>query len=1022
MAAVQDDMNSKKPLRGAINRHLIGKNDSGDPALYAWGWENVELTLDELVGAVSADGIAYTAQLTGGRKTANFYASDVASVDVDHGMTIEQALAHPFVKRHAAFVYCTSRHTPLAHRLRVVFRLGRTVTDAAEMRAIQRSLALRLLGDPAATDATRIFFGNPGAQTFLINGELDVELMAELIAQSKNTVPNPTGGGLLVGVRSTLAIDPAMPIKLANGGVLSFSSIAPKTSCHCPFHADRHASAFIVTNQNGVQGLHCSGCRATYWPAKGADEVDFRAFDRAAHAILEYVKSNREIGPLGQFFGLPPGKAGLVGAHIEITDRQAAPTELSRGLTLIKSPKGSGKTLSLKRLIAGRHKVLLIGHRRSLIRQSCARLELPCYLDRLRCFERAGICLDSLHQVRGSERYDCVILDESEQLLAHFLSDTIDGARGASRDALFKSFVSILARAKHVIALDADLGWVTFNTLTNMMAQVLPDPAQGDLFDKKRPAVHLWLNEAKPGAGKNIQVFRSKPQLIADLLNAVVAGKRVFVTANSKALVNDIAMMVSEKLPKVRKLLLTADTLLGSVQKAFLENPQEHALKYDVILTSPAVGTGVDISFPDKHKLVDVVYGFGEANINTAWDLDQQIGRVRDPGAVRVWVNPRRFHYEVNLDAVRRELLEQRLFKNLVIDHNGPGGTARYAEDPLIEMAALVLSQQRASKNALREHFIAHKRWQGYHVELVEPAGEDKAAGRVLLEAGKRVGREKYVERILAAPPLRFTDFTRVSNASKAGGAVNEDELLSFQRTKLELFYRRPVTAELISDDGNGMLRRRIMLFDAVERTATGQVPDPGRMRQLKAAYIAATGGIPADIRVELAEAAERRAGARNPDRGHDPLDRRATLIRSNKEATSAITRLLQFSPVLQGPLWDADTAFDGSSLANFARFAAANKAALENQLGIEIRRDIAAKPVSQLKSVLRLVGLDLVKAGTAKVAGRKIYSYRLDGDALQRIKEVLADREGTTGWRFMAEIHGWPAEREEADDFDDEN
>lgn len=281
----------------------------------------------------------------------------------------------------------------------------------------------------------------------------------------------------------------------------------------------------------------------------------------------------------------------------------------------------------------------------------------------------------------------------------------------------------------------------------------------------------------------------------------------------------------------------------------------------------------------------------------------------------------------------------------------------------------------------------------------------------MLLEAGKRVGRERYVERILAAPPLPFPDFNRVSNAIKAGGAVDEDSRWSFERTKLELFYRRPVTAALIADDRNGLRRRRIMQFDAIERAAAGNVPDRDRIRQQKAAYRKAGWRVSSEAR----EALERALAEDDPDQ---PLDRRAMFIRHGDEAALAIMRLIQFTPVLKGASWDADTVFDGDALGDFARFAAANKAALENQLGIEVRQDLAAKPVSQLKSVLRLVGLDLVKAGTVKAGGRKFYRYALDGDALKAIKSVLADRERTTGWRFMAELHGWA----KPDDDDDEH
>jgi hypothetical protein len=158
----------QKPLRLAINRQLIDKNDSGSDALFVYGWENVELTVPELATLVSS-GVAYTAQLTGRRKAANFSASDIVSVDIDGGMTVEQALAHTLVRQHAALIYTTASHKPDAHRFRIVFPTARTITDPREMRSIARSLALRLSGDPAAVDATRIYFGNRGARLWLLD-------------------------------------------------------------------------------------------------------------------------------------------------------------------------------------------------------------------------------------------------------------------------------------------------------------------------------------------------------------------------------------------------------------------------------------------------------------------------------------------------------------------------------------------------------------------------------------------------------------------------------------------------------------------------------------------------------------------------------------------------------------------------------------------------------------------------------------------------------------------------------------
>ena len=73
----------------------------------------------------------------------------------------------------------------------------------------------------------------------------------------------------------------------------------------------------------------------------------------------------------------------------------------------------------------------------------------------------------------------------------------------------------------------------------------------------------------------------------------------------------------------------------------FTASPKTEALNYDLILTSPALGSGIDITFPNEAREIDIVYGFLDRGSNDHLDFDQQLGRVRHPGAIKVWVrNP----------------------------------------------------------------------------------------------------------------------------------------------------------------------------------------------------------------------------------------------------------------------------------------------------------------------------------------------------------------------------------------------
>jgi hypothetical protein len=121
-------------------------------------------------------------------------------------------------------------------------------------------------------------------------------------------------------------------------------------------------------------------------------------------------------------------------ANIVFMNQQHVAVErIQQGLTLIKSPKGTGKTHSLTSVISNIYlrnygltlddfessyddeapppawetgkTVLLVGHRQALIRSMCQRLDLNCYLDEKsrsidishRDFrKRFGVCLDSI--------------------------------------------------------------------------------------------------------------------------------------------------------------------------------------------------------------------------------------------------------------------------------------------------------------------------------------------------------------------------------------------------------------------------------------------------------------------------------------------------------------------------------------------------------------------------------------------------------------------------------------------------
>lgn len=144
------------------SRHpgIRNKPQSWQPG-FATSWLQSEGPLHELRDQILRGEAFIAAAMTSGHRTAAAFAhADLAAVDIDNGLTVEQFLEHP-LRQYAAFVYTTASHDPAngKHRFRVLFRLPRRIDDADLYKGVTTILTRALGGDKSCTDPTRLFYG-----------------------------------------------------------------------------------------------------------------------------------------------------------------------------------------------------------------------------------------------------------------------------------------------------------------------------------------------------------------------------------------------------------------------------------------------------------------------------------------------------------------------------------------------------------------------------------------------------------------------------------------------------------------------------------------------------------------------------------------------------------------------------------------------------------------------------------------------------------------------------------------------
>jgi len=1025
---------TERKYKCSVNPDLIDKNIKNDVRLYKTGFQNFEWKAQKLINAVQTGGFAISYQYQGDpptRSSDNFLCTDFVAVDVDGNRTIDNALADPLVKNNALFIYTTVHHTPDDHRYRIVFGLPRTIIDRSDIKSLATGLALRLCGDVAAVDAARIFFGSKGCQVIKIGNEaLSADLFTDLIKQGLDQINSRRKSKNSVEALSHSSSTPLLPDDLLtddSGKRITLGSITVKTNVLCPDHFDKKPSAFVDINEKGNRYLWCSVCLHTRWESYQSGDYEFNLFDQAIKQVSSRNGERRTVTTQMGDVSTPY----IQSSRIRITSDQKLKIDdlHKQSVMFIKSPKGSGKTTILPNIM-GPHlslavggvltfddvndaddegppprldgqsdfSVLLIGHRRSLIREMTKRLNLNCYLDddskevgyqvnkQQRIYDRQkryGICLDSLPKIKR-DAYRLIIIDESEQVLSHFLSSTLK-----SREYIFRRFEKLLRNSSTIICLDADMSWLTFNTICELapsksydlsVSKRTNDP---DMYSK---SVWIYLNEFKQ-TDREISIYNNKDHLLGEVIESLRNDRRVFITSNSKNLVIKLNQSISNVLPTKRTFIITSDNSSTKESQEFIQDITIEFLNYDAVLTSPTLSTGIDITFKNDAKNVDVVYGFFENDITHHFEIDQQISRVRHPKEIKVWISSRRMNYELDVAIVKDDILRNNLLAN-VASHEDAVTFAETIErdDKFLRLATIVEERSRASMNKLKNNFIDYKAQQGFKINLIENDDEISKYSRLQWGYAESVVHHKQRQAILDAPYIDSLSWWKIHDMKDSNLEISSDQRHGYIKSKIEFFFRQPINM----DDLNNYFDKyigKIRLFEHLNFINEALL----RGNSTDTAVPSNTLALDAEVKNTIITI-------------HDKTHIASlSSIDDFKTSVVLLHLLLEKTPIYDLNGFKVDVKLSKDDLDEFLAFANEHKTIIEKQLCKVNNLKHEKVWIPQLNLFLGLIGLSLKKEKSKWSNGKKTYLYSLDQDLLQRNQEIIKRRKQFSDHEYSA-------------------
>jgi hypothetical protein len=152
--------------------------------------------------------------------------------------------------------------------------------------------------------------------------------------------------------------------------------------------------------------------------------------------------------------------------------------------------------------------------------------------------------------------------------------------------------------------LDADLGWLTFNTITELAPCKSRDlseaikknkrSAQEHLFTDSKP-VFIYLNEFML-KDRTLDIFQNKNHLIEDVITSLKQSKRIYIASNSKGQLERLEKAIQDAFGKKKKTRLITSANSQTVEaQDFIKEIKVEILNYDAVLASPSLSTGMTL-------------------------------------------------------------------------------------------------------------------------------------------------------------------------------------------------------------------------------------------------------------------------------------------------------------------------------------------------------------------------------------------------------------------------------------------
>jgi len=482
----------------------------------------------------------------------------------------------------------------------------------------------------------------------------------------------------------------------------------------------------------------------------------------------------------------------------------------------LKAPKGTGKTQFLseqvKQIIReGGRRILLLTHRIQLGSELCGRLGIH-YLDEPKLDDFGlwgfGLCVDSLHP-KSRAKFNpsdwegvWIILDEVEQVIWHLLnSSTCQSDRVAILRNLEKVLQIALSTGGKVFLSDADLSDVSIDYIKSLIGF----------------KIKTWIavNEWKPSQGWDVYSYggNNPAQLVGDLIEHISMGGKPFVCTGGQKIkstysTQNLESLLRRRFPYLKILRIDSETVADPNHPAFgcIEHLNEILPKYDVVIASPTLETGVSIEcqhftsvwgiFPGHQPVTSVCQFLARVRANIPryiWARKTGFGRIAGGSTnIKSILATQHKMAKANIN-----LLTQADFTDDIDSNFQPESLRTWAK-----LSARINLGMKAYRAAIE----ARLKDEGHNIiDTVSPSDDDDLFERIEatsdeVKATKEGNYQNHCEAIATAPDIDDKEFLKLKDQR----AKTKEERGQYRKAELKNRYGVEVDSDLVKKDDDG--------------------------------------------------------------------------------------------------------------------------------------------------------------------------------------------------------------------------